>query len=422
MIQNSEFKKTEDQKKAIKLLGSGAKNVMVYGGSRSGKSFIIMYALIVRMCMAKSRHVVLRQKFNHVKTSIWHETLPKVLKLCFPNLPVKWNKTDYFIEGPNESELWVAGLDNKERTEKILGKEYSTIFFNECSQLDLSAINIAKTRLAERNSLRKLCIYDQNPPSKRHWAYHLFERHFDPVAEDIVDPNDYASIIMNPHGNIANIDPDYIKMLEKLPEKERDRFLYGKYTDAEDGQVYYNFSQEECVDQFEVPRGPNYIGIDFNVDPFCAMIAKIADNKIYVFDEVFLRNSDTFKMSKEIKSKVTGQVYLAPDSTGKNRKTSGKSDFHILQECFGSNAILATRNPYVTDRVNNLNRLFAEGRIIIHPRCKKLINDLEKVFWKGNELDQKTDPLLTHISDGLGYLAWHLFPHTEIFDSEIRIY
>ena len=69
---------------------------------------------------------------------------------------------------------------------------------------------------------------------------------------------------------------------------------------------------------------------------------------------------------------------------------------------------MVTYNPYVNDRANNINRLFTDDRIIINPRCKKLINDLEKVSWLNGKIDQKTDPLLSHVSDALGYLCWKL--------------
>ena len=333
-----------------------------------------------------------------------------------------YNNSDYYLLFPNGSEIWFSGLDNADRTEKILGKEYSTIFFNECSQLSLESINIAKTRLAEKNTLSKKIYYDQNPPSKRHWSYWLFEKGFDPLAEEEVDKSDYVSILMNPSDNIANIDEDYLNLLKKMPEKDRDRFLYGKYVDADDGQVYYSFSREDHVKEFDLPHGATWVGMDFNVDPMTAVLCKIADDVVYVYDEIFQRNSDTPKLAKELKTKNKGrQIYVAPDSTAKNRKTSGKSDLAILRELFGSNAILPTRNPFVTDRVNNLNRLFQEKRVHIHPRCKKLINDLEKVFWSGNQLDQKTDPLLTHISDALGYITWKQFPYTGSGTGRIKI-
>jgi hypothetical protein len=105
-----------------------------------------------------------------------------------------------------------------------------------------------------------------------------------------------------------------------------------------------------------------------------------------------------------------GQVI--PDSTGKNRKTSGRSDHLILVD--NGLTVLPTRNPFVTDRVNNVNRLLAENRVKIDPKCKKLINDLEKVSWKNNELDQKTDKYLTHISDALGYGLFKLNPITDL--------
>ena len=56
-----------------------------------------------------------------------------------------------------------------------------------------------------------------------------------------------------------------------------------------------------------------------------------------------------------------------------------------------------------------MNRLFTANQIIINPRCKKLINDLGKVTWKNNKLDEGPQKKLTHISDCLGYFLWREF-------------
>jgi hypothetical protein len=45
------------------------------------------------------------------------------------------SKTDWFAEFENGSQIWFGGLDDKERTEKILGMEFATIYLNECSQI-----------------------------------------------------------------------------------------------------------------------------------------------------------------------------------------------------------------------------------------------------------------------------------------------
>jgi len=414
MIQT--FRKTIAQIKAIKLLGSKARHIMLYGGSRSGKTFIIVFAIFVRACKCRSRHIMLRHTFNAIKTSIWMDTLPKVLRLCFPLLTVQFNKSDYCITLINGSEIWVGGLDDDKRVEKILGKEYSTIFFNECSQLSYSAIQIALTRLAEKSELNKKVYYDENPPSKRHWSYWLFIKLLDPVdSEPLDNPEDYACMVMNPKDNMDNIDEDYLKMLSKMPEKERMRFLEGQFTDDSDGAAYYSFDREKHVKPVKKVPGTLLIGMDFNVMPMTAVIGQYYNETFHIFDEVFLENSDTFKMVDHlIKHKYRGMVI--PDSTGKNRKTSGKSDHRILEEA--GFQIPYVRNPLQFDRVNNINRLLTDNRIIIDPRCKKLIGDLEKVSWKDNKLDQKTDPMLTHISDALGYMCWKIAPIEEIYDTD----
>ena len=337
------------------------------------------------------------------------DTLPKVLRICFPLLNVKWNKTDYFIELPNGSEIWIAGLDDDKRVEKILGKEFSTIYFNESSQLSHSSVQVALTRLAEKNILAKKVYYDCNPPSKKHWTYWLFIKKVNPVeSEPLRNPENYASILMNPADNIENIDEEYLEFLRGLPEKEQARFLRGEFTDGDDGLAYYAFDQEVHVcDSVTRQSGTIFTGMDFNVAPMTSCSMSFVNGELHVFDEAFLMNSDTNKMCHHLKKKGY-QGTVIPDSTGKNRKTSGKSDFVILKD--NGFTILSTHNPFVTDRVNNINRLFNDNKIKIHPRCKKLINDLNKVSWKDNKLDQKTCATLTHISDCLGYAAWRLLP------------
>lgn len=402
------FAKTPKQQQATELMASDAKHIMLYGGGRSGKTFIIVRNILIRACKEKSRHISLRKHFNSIKTSLWHETLPKVLDLCFPELEVKMNRSDYFVTLPNGSEYFIGGLDDYQRAEKILGKEFSSIHFNEVSEFDYFTMQKAITRLAEKNNLSKKIYYDQNPPEKSHFSYWLFEKKIDPGRDEpLKKPDDYVSLLMNPIDNMENIDPDYLELLESLPEKEKQRFLMGLYTDNSGGQVYYAFKRDVHVREVIREPGTLFLGMDFNVNPMTSIVVQFIDNKFYISDETCLENSDTWKMADNLIARdLVGDVI--PDSTGRNRKTSGQSDFDILTSK-GFN-ILPCRNPCVQDRTNNVNRLFAEDRIIIGPKCKKLINDLEKVRWKDGELDQKTDKMLTHISDCLGYVCWKLDP------------
>lgn len=405
---------TPKQREAIRLLASLATNVCLYGGSRSGKTTVLLYSLIVRAVKTKSRHLILRQTFNAVKRSIWLDSFPKVMRLAFPELFFHPHKTDYYVTLPNGSQIFFGGLDDEKSAEKILGNEYSTIFFNEISQLDYQSIQIAKTRLAEKNSLVKKAYYDMNPPTKSHWSYWLFERKLDPGDEaPLRDPNHYASLLMNPQDNTQNIDPEYIALLEAMPEKERKRFLEGEFGDNSQGQAYYSFNREKhVVDEEAMSNGTVWVGMDFNVDPMTAVVCKVQNGKYRILDEVFLEASDTYKMADALIRRGWGGATICPDSTGRNRKTSGNSDFQILEQA--GFKLASTYNPFVTDRVNNVNRLFNAGQVILHPRCKKLINDLERVQWKNDELDQRgANKHLTHISDALGYLLWKLDPITK---------
>lgn len=366
--------------------------------------------MIVRACKVKSRHLIVRLRFNHVKKSIWLDSLPKVFSLAFPELSYKTNNSDYYISLPNGSEIWIGGLDDKERVEKILGNEYSTVFFNECSQIPHSSVSMTLTRLAEKNELTKKAYYDMNPSNVKSWTYWLFVKKIN--QEDntpIKNPDNYVSMLMNPEDNLENIDSNYLDRLALLPERERNRFLHGLFAEVDDGQAYYSFRRDmHVVDSTEIIGGTIFIGMDFNVNPMTAVIFQFYDNQFFVHDEIYLENSDTFKMCHELNKRNLSGVEVIPDSTGKNRKTSGKTDFAILRE--NGFRVNHTHNPLVRDRVNNLNRLLESGRITINKKCGKLITDLEKVSWVNNELDQKTDSKLTHLSDCLCYGTWFLEP------------
>jgi hypothetical protein len=114
---------TAKQQQANALLQTSAKHVLLDGGSRSGKSALFVRAICSRAIKAPaSRHAILRFRFNHCKESIGMDTLPAVMSKCFPQVPYTMNKSDWFAQLPNKSEIWLGGLDDKERTEKILGK------------------------------------------------------------------------------------------------------------------------------------------------------------------------------------------------------------------------------------------------------------------------------------------------------------
>lgn len=239
----SEFALTVAQDKARDMLISDAVHCCLGGGSRSGKTFLLVRMLLIRALKSPgSRHAIFRFRFNAIKASIIYDTLPKVLNLCWPGLREKCelNKTDWFLTLPNGSEVWFGGLDDKERTEKILGQEYATIYFNETSQIPWASRVLAMSRLAQKtDNLRLKAYYDLNPGSKVHWVYRLFIENKDPeTRQPILRPQDYGYYKINPIDNQANLAPEYLRELESLPEKARKRFLMGEFADETDGALW----------------------------------------------------------------------------------------------------------------------------------------------------------------------------------------
>jgi hypothetical protein len=234
------FSLTPKQEEANRLLGSGAAHVMLRGGARSGKTFLLTRATVLRALRApESRHGVFRLRFNAIKTSIGLDTFPSVMKKCFPTVPYDMSKTDWFAQFPNGSQVWLAGLDDKERTEKILGQEFATIYLNECSQISYASRNVVLTRLAQKTALTLRGYYDCNPPRKSHWTYRLFEQKIDPVSRlPLAQPARYASMMINPEHNRQNLAAEYIAELDSLPDRERRRFRDGIYADDVDGALW----------------------------------------------------------------------------------------------------------------------------------------------------------------------------------------
>lgn len=223
---------------------------MLYGGSRSGKSFLIVRAMVIRALACKSRHAALRYRFNHIKGSLIYDTLPKVMELCFPEVAqhCHLDKSDWFYRFPNGSEIWFGGLDEKERTEKILGQEYATLFLNECSQIPWGSRNMAITRLAQMTDrLRLKAYYDCNPPAETHWTYRAFMDHVDPDTRVQIKAHDaYAVLKLNPTDNQENLPVEYLTEMENLPDRMRRRFWLGMFGSAQDNALWTYSLIDRC--------------------------------------------------------------------------------------------------------------------------------------------------------------------------------
>jgi phage terminase large subunit-like protein len=281
-------KLTERQELAQAVCSGDATHIMLFGGSRSGKTFLHVRNTIFRALKApSSRHAVFRFRYNHLKASIVLDTFPKVMRLAFQGVESHMHVQDGYAEFANGSQIWFAGLDDKERTEKILGKEFATLYFNECSQIPMSSVDTALTRLAQLaptevqnrapGTLKTRAYYDCNPPSKAHWTYKRFVLGVDPETKrPMANATDYAHFQMNPGDNAENLSPEYLKTLQGLSARLQKRFYKGDFADATPNQLF----SDEAMDKWRVMDGvvPDMVRIVVAVDPSGSGDIDNADN------------------------------------------------------------------------------------------------------------------------------------------------
>ena len=282
------FELTPKQIEAQAVCAGAAQHVMLFGGGRSGKTLLHVRNTVMRALKAReSRHGIFRFRFNHVKSSIVLDTFPRVMALCFPGVKYQLSKTDWFATLPNKSEIWLGGLDDKERTEKMLGLEFSTVFLNECSQISWASREMIMTRLAQKaeqqiagqvpRPLRLRAYYDCNPSSKAHWTFRVFKQKVDPETKlALANPANYAAFQMNPRDNLANLSPDYLSMLAGLSARMRRRFEEGEFADATPNALF----DEADIDKWRVADGvlPQLVRVVIAVDPSGSGDEDNADN------------------------------------------------------------------------------------------------------------------------------------------------
>lgn len=198
------------------------------------------------------------------------------------------------------------------------------------------------------------------------------------------------------------------------------------------------------------PDRPIIIGCDFNFQPApCVwMVGQIGPNEtgpngqfwgecIHWFTEISDTQVGTREMSRKLMRQFPGFIYrVFGDMSGNQGTTSnaGETDFAQMAQEFSENGVIASidaiqldedetkRNPYVRDRVENMNTMLMNGlgevRMTYNQNnCPLFDLDMKMVGWKPNvsqrgrgKLDDGGDNRRTHASDGAGYAVYKLFP------------
>jgi hypothetical protein len=329
-------------------------------------------------------------------------------------IPHEWNRAENFLVlRETKSRILFRAVEEFER---LRGSNLAWFGLDELTYTSEEAWLRLEGRLRDPKAAR-LCGFAVWTPKGYDWVYERF------VAQKV---DGYELITAPAFENRYLLEriPDYYERLKNSYDaKFYQQEALGQYLSLNADKVYYaferagNVSEEVVVDE----RRPLLWALDFNVDPMSSVIAQMDGEQVTVLDEIVLSRASTFdaceEFARRFPSHASGLVVYA-DATGARLQTSGTSDVAILRQHFrgGEHGNVEFRipasNPAVRDRVTLLNARLetAAGtrRLRVHPRCKELIKDFERVVYKeGSQvIDKDRDQKRSHLSDALGYLVW----------------
>ncbi len=379
--------------KQLEFLNCKEKTAGYIAGIGAGKSFVLaLWIITTSLKYPKSRGLIAANTYKQL-TSATLNTLEAMLQQL--NIPYEryGNKkgmgTVFNINGG--ADIFCRSLENPD---SIRGIEVGFIGVDEAAFATEYSYEVILGRLRDNNG--PLHIRLSSSPNGFNWVYELL----------VTKADASTRLIQGSSRDNKHLPKGYVETLAKqYDEKVVQQELEGAFINTTSGQMYYGFSRDQLVEYTgKVPR-TIWLGIDYNVNPLTAVVGVYDGNILHIIDEFYLRDSNTYALALAITEKYpNSDIHFVGDASGKARKTSSeKTDDNILK-AHGLTSHTPRSNPAIKGRLNVMNNNLSIGKILIDPKCKMLIKDLEQMT-HGNK-----DPDLSHISDACGYLAWNKFP------------
>jgi len=308
-----------------------------------------------------------------------------------------FNKTDKDLKLSNGSVIMFRSLQNYNM---IRGGEASGALLDEARDMEREAFEVILGRMREKNNAK---IRITTTPAGFNWIH------------DLIKDNNCEMYSMKTEEN-TSLPENYIANLKKTYSSDFLRQeLYAEFVNFAGRLVYSDFRRNKNITKNILKLSQDdtiHIGMDFNVDPFCATVATKKAGVFYIFDEIILHGLSLDAMIAEIKRRYGDRnIIIYPDSSGKNRTLIGITSYiSELVKAFGrENIKYFSKNPRISERINIVNKELKSGNIIISEKCVYLIKDFERVkFAESGAFEiAKHEKDLTHVSDALGYMVYY---------------
>ena len=329
------------------------------GSAGSGKSYFLTQRIIIRCCSEKIRFVVCRRYGTTLRNSVF-ALFKEVLAKWQLTQYVKIKETDMSFTFPNGSQIILLGLD--EETKLLSLANVSGVWVEEAYEVPKNLIEQLNLRMRGQADNQQIWL-SWNPISKNSYLYDFTVTN--PPASSVYIHSTYKDNIF--------LNQEYIDSLEELATRNPAKFrIYGLGewgVDAE-GLVITNWRAEEFDAMALAASGLEHrVGMDLGWIDKSAIINTLYDKKnhtIYVFDEFYKSGCQLSELAQAIKNMNLQKTRIYVDA----------AEPRSIQY-FKSEGINATACAKGKDSVKAGLMFLQDNLIIVHPKCKNFITELE---------------------------------------------
>ena len=385
---------------------SDAKYPFLLGGYGSGKT--------VGFCVFALRQCAKNPGKRILLAEPTYPMIRDVLQPCFEDIIRQLGFSyEYSATEMKYRVIWKKGwcdvlMRSAENYQRWAGLNLAAAGIDEADQLrDDRAWKMLLSRLRDGNTLT---AFGSGTPEGFKFVYKYWED----------DPNPGYKLVRGKTTDNSMLPEEFINSLkENYDETLLRAYLNGEFVNLQQGATYYNFDRSNNVKENAYNHAlPVRCASDFNVSPMACSLFQIHKHhkpEVRVFDEIELHHGGgaetlTERMVLEIKSKYPNKQFIAYPDPANQRHTSALHTDHDLLRQGGFKVMVKPKAPRVIDSVNAVNKI-CEDNLIIDPRCKGLIADLEQTVNKeGTREIDKSDKQRTHFTDGLRYAIDFEYP------------
>lgn len=359
------------------------------GSAGSGKSYTIAQKIVIRCCKEPIKVLVCRRYATTIRNScfaLFKEILTKWKLTKY----VKIKETDMSITFPNGSQIIMTGLD--EETKLLSLTNISTIWVEEAYEVEKPKIEQLNLRMRGQASNQQIFL-SWNPISKNSWLYDF----------TVVNPPNNSVFIHSTYKDNPFLNEEYVKALDEMETRNPARYrVYGRgeWGVDEEGLVIKNWRAEEFDPMALAANGLEHrVGMDLGWIDKSAIVETLYDKSnrtIYVFNEFYKSGCQLSELAQAIVDMNLKKTKIYVDAA------EPRSIQYFKNE--GINAVACAKGK---DSVKAGLMFLQDNLIIVHPKCKNFINELENFSYikskQTGEWTENTTHEFSHAIDACRY-------------------